>query len=89
MPGGLTATSRKYGAEHRALRNHWQARVQAGEVACARCGRWIPPNTRWHLGHDHRNGGYHGPEHARCNLRERNRRCNWKRRRKPKPSRVW
>ena len=34
---------RGYGQRHKKLRAHWKAAVDRGEVACARCGRWIPP----------------------------------------------
>ena len=89
----LTATQQGYGNSHQRLRKCWKAQVEAGVVTCARCGGWIAPGSRWHLGHDHDFGGYAGPEHARCNLAERNKRHARKRRRgTPRPgtpSRVW
>lgn len=88
-----SAKQRGYGREHEALRRHWEAKVDAGEVACARCGKLIIPRSRWHLGHDHVSGtGYIGPEHERCSIADRNRRNNWRLRRRPprpKQSRVW
>ena len=81
-----------YGMAHRRKRAEWQARIDAGEaVHCARCQRMIMPGSRWQLGHDHIAGGYAGPEHARCNLADRNRRNNWKLRRprRPRQSRPW
>jgi len=55
------------------LRRQWQARIDAGAVACARCGLPVLSGQRWDLGHavDRALGGTaaHGisPEHARCN----------------------
>lgn len=41
--GQLSATRRGYGTEHQKLRREWARRVDAGEVTCSRCGRYIPP----------------------------------------------
>lgn len=55
------------------LRATWSARVEAGQVDCARCGRTILPGQPWDLGHavDRAMGGRDSdglyPEHARCN----------------------
>jgi hypothetical protein len=86
------STAELYGMAHRRKRAEWQARIDGGEkVYCARCGNPIVAGSRWQLGHNHIAGGYLGPEHARCNLADRNRRNNWKlrRRRKPIASRPW
>jgi hypothetical protein len=48
----LTTVGRGYDAAHRAERARWQPHVQAGLVACWRCGRPILPGTPWDLGHD-------------------------------------
>ena len=62
------ATARGYGTEHRRLRKAWAARVDAGEVTCARCGRWIAPGSAWDLDHDDQDRSvYLGPSHAKCN----------------------
>jgi hypothetical protein len=43
--------------------------VEAGGMACWRCGRLIVPGSVWNLGHDdHDRSVYRGPEHERCNL---------------------
>jgi hypothetical protein len=62
-------TDRGYGANHLKLRRWWAPRVQAGQVACARCGYLIAPGTPWDLGHldGSRKTAYQGPEHRRCN----------------------
>ena len=49
-PSGAT-TSRGYGARIRLTQNV-AARVDAGQVFCARCGGWIAPGSLWDLGHD-------------------------------------
>lgn len=62
------SAERGYGARHQQLRKQWKPHVEAGEVACARCGRIIAPGTPWDLGHvDGDKSRYSGPEHARCN----------------------
>jgi hypothetical protein len=58
---------RVYGREHRALRAQWAPHVDAGGVACARCGKRIKPGTPWDLGHSDDWSRYTGPEHERCN----------------------
>lgn len=67
---GSTA-ARGYGAEHRKLRAAWKPKVEAGEVTCWRCGRPIPPGSKWDLGHDDNDRTiYRGPEHrGQCNRR--------------------
>ena len=60
--------ARGYGERHQALRRLWDRRIQAGDVACVRCGRAIVPGAPWDLGHDDLNRSIHtGPEHRRCN----------------------
>jgi hypothetical protein len=42
--------------------------IDAGGVACARCGLPIMPGTAWDLGHlDGNPYLYQGPEHRKCN----------------------
>jgi hypothetical protein len=63
-----TAAERGYGSRHQRLRKQWARHVEAGEVNCARCGRWIEPDEPWDLGHDDNDRSlYTGPEHAACN----------------------
>ena len=56
-----------------ALRQPWQVRIDAGDVACGRCGLPVLSGQRWDLGHviDRALGGTAAdgltPEHARCN----------------------
>ena len=67
-------TVRGYGQRHQLERKRLAPIVARGEAVCCECGRRISPDAEWHLAHDHRNGGWAGPAHARCNLAERNRR---------------
>jgi hypothetical protein len=61
-------TRRGYGTAHQALRKRWAKLVEAGEVQCARCHRWIYPGSEWDLDHDDNDRGrYLGPSHSRCN----------------------
>ncbi len=63
-----SAKARGYGARHKALRKAWSKRVEAGEVRCARCGKWIRPDEPWDLGHDDFDRSrWTGPEHRGCN----------------------
>jgi hypothetical protein len=67
-PKRPSAASRGYGSRHRKLRARWAARVAAGGVACARCGRLIEPGEPFDLGHsDEDRSQYVGPEHRACN----------------------
>lgn len=83
-----STADRGYGKDHQRERERVARVVDAGGGFCVNptCGRWIAPGSKWHLGHDHRNGGYAGPEHAGCNVAERNKRHARVRRRK---SRAW
>ena len=68
----LASTSaRGYGSQYQRERARWKIRVDAGQVNCWRCGKWIDPRTAWHLGHDDYDRRIiRGPEHAStCNLR--------------------
>jgi hypothetical protein len=65
LPG--TTKERGYGIAHRRLRARWAKKVDAGEVHCWRCGRWIEPGSRWDLGHDEDRSVTRGPEHQACN----------------------
>jgi hypothetical protein len=55
------------------LRRQWQARIDAGDVDCARCGYPLVQGQVWDIGHtvDRALGGTAAdglaPEHARCN----------------------
>lgn len=71
-----STTERGYGGEHQRRRAEWCPLVEAGGVACARCGRVIIPGSAWHLGHTVDRTGYVGPEHARCNTQDGARRGN-------------
>jgi hypothetical protein len=59
----------RYGSQHQKLRRAMAQEVEAGGVACARCGGAILPGEPWDLGHV--DGGepwqYAGPEHRRHN----------------------
>ena len=88
-----TTTAAGYGNAHQKLRKVWATKVDAGQVNCWRCGRWIRPGTPWDLGHDDRDRGrYRGPEHARCNRATATHNAKRKRRRitgLPRWSRNW
>jgi hypothetical protein len=58
---------RGYDREHEAERRRWSPLVDAGQVACARCGQPIGPGTPWDLGHTDDRTAWTGPEHATCN----------------------
>jgi len=64
-----TPEQRGYGAQHKALRKTWQARLNKGElVRCARCGEQVRPSDAWALDHDDNDRTHYlGPSHARCN----------------------
>lgn len=63
-----TTAQRGYGARHRRLRAQWAPQVEAGDVNCWRCGKFIQPGQPWHLGHLDDRSDYGGPEHELCNL---------------------
>lgn len=71
--------SGRYGTEHKRLRAQWKVKVDAGEICCWRCGEWIPPRSRWHLGHSDDGSQYMGPEHWRCNVRAASREAHRRR----------
>jgi hypothetical protein len=55
--------------EYRQARAAAKELVEAGYGHCWRCWGWIPPGSRWHLGHDDWDRTViRGPEHERCNL---------------------
>jgi hypothetical protein len=88
MMARRSTTRRGYGWQHQRLRAYWRPLVQAGQVACARCGQPIRPDQAWHLGHDdHDRRIYTGPEHAACNLAAAGR-IGRSRQLSPKPKRV-
>jgi hypothetical protein len=73
-------SARRYGYDHRKLRDRTARTVNAGGAQCAELiclmpDRWIPPGTRWDLAHA-ADGSYLGPAHARCNRAEAARRGN-------------
>jgi hypothetical protein len=75
--------ARGYGPVHKRLRAAWAALVEAGQVWCARCGKWIEPGTPWDLGHDDNDRSlYTGPEHRACNTAAAARKTHAIRRRK-------
>lgn len=82
-----STAERGYGSDHRLERKRVALVVEAGGAFCVnpRCGGWIAPGSNWHLGHEHLSGGWRGPEHARCNVADRNRRHA----RRKKNSRAW
>lgn len=58
--------------EYRRAKEAARRDVEAGRGYCWRptCGKWIPPGSAWHLGHDdHDHDVIRGPEHASCNLK--------------------
>jgi hypothetical protein len=57
---------REYGYDHRSLRKRLAPLVEAGEFACAKCGKRIESGDAWDLGHTPDRSGRH-PEHRRCN----------------------
>lgn len=63
-----TPAQRGYGAAHRAKREMWQRRLDAGEkVHCARCGGALTPTQPWALDHSDDRTTYIGPSHKSCN----------------------
>lgn len=66
--GRASAADRGYGGEHQRLRARLARLVEAGGVACWRCGGLIAAGEPWDLGHDDVDRGvYRGPEHRACN----------------------
>ena len=55
-------------AEHQAAVKAVKAQVAAGNAHCWRCGRYLPPGSPVHAGHDdHDRTVYRGPECPPCN----------------------
>lgn len=79
---------------HRATRKAWKPVVASGDAYCAETeclmlSRWIPPESEWHLAHDHDDPTgqtYLGPAHVRCNTSEGAARGN---RARGRPARRW
>jgi hypothetical protein len=79
LPRQEKTAARGYGGAHQRLRKRWAPKVEAGYVACRRCGKLIAPegstcprcgrtSCRWHLGHDDADRSLPAmPEHACCN----------------------
>jgi hypothetical protein len=64
------AKTRKYNsAEHKAARARDAALVATGRARCWRCGRHIPPGSKWHSGHNDLGDQHMGPEHDACNIK--------------------
>jgi hypothetical protein len=92
-PKRPTRQDRGYDAEYDRARAAVALDVAAGRAHCWRCGTWIAPRSRWHLGHDDwakdANGKriINGPECAPCNLRAAGKKAALLRRlrNKPKP----
>lgn len=59
--------STDYGRPHRARRARLAPMVEAGIVACARCGKMIAPGEKWELDHAPGKQGYLGASHFKCN----------------------
>lgn len=72
--------------EHRDAVKAVKAQVAAGNAHCWRCGRYLPPGSKVHAGHDdHDRTVYRGPECAPCNLKAAARKGN----RISNAKRVW
>lgn len=61
-----------YGYTHKLERKRWAAVVRAVGSVCWRCGKLIPPGSRFDLGHVDEDGRARGfparhPEHRACN----------------------
>ena len=61
-----------YGWVHQNERKRWVRRVEAGGVVCWRCGKPIPPGSKFDLGHVDEDGRARGfptraAEHRACN----------------------
>jgi hypothetical protein len=55
--------------QYRAARRAVKAEVEAGRGSCWRCGRYLPPGSLFHLGHDDRDRTVlRGAECPPCNL---------------------
>lgn len=72
------ARRRQYASpEHRAQVLAVQQAVAAGTAYCWRCGKYLPPGSPAHAGHDdHDRTVYRGPECPTCNLRSAARKGN-------------
>jgi hypothetical protein len=64
-------------AEHRAQVKAVKAQVAAGTAYCWRCGRYLPPGSKAHAGHDDNDRSvYRGAECPPCNLKNAARKGN-------------
>lgn len=54
--------------EHRAAREKVKRDVADGVAFCWRCGRWLPPGSKPHVGHDDGRSTILGAECQQCNL---------------------
>lgn len=63
----LSAARRGYDRRHKAERERWAPKVDAGLVVCARCGQPLEPGRPWDLGHNDERTEWTGPEHPTCN----------------------
>jgi hypothetical protein len=69
MPSIGATGARGYGRSHKAERDRWSPKVDAGLVDCVRCGDPIEPGRPWDLGHNDERTAWTGPEHRTCNRR--------------------
>lgn len=70
-----SSAKRGYGYEHRSARKRWALVVQAGKAHCCLCGRWIAPDSKWHLDHTPDRTGYRGVACVTCNLSDAGKRA--------------
>lgn len=68
MPSKGTTSQRGYNGAHKRIRAKYEPLVRAGQAVCWRCGKPIPADAEWDLGHDDNDRRqYRGPEHVKCN----------------------
>jgi hypothetical protein len=66
MPRGRGKFSNhRYGTVHQYIRRRFAPKVRAGLIHCWRCGKLIPPGSKFDLGHLPNGDRY--PEHVACN----------------------
>ena len=54
--------------EYRRIRANLKREVEAGNGWCWRCGKWLPPGSKWHTGHSDDRTTVMGGECVSCNL---------------------
>ena len=60
----------KYGYAHRQTRKRWRALIDAGEVWCCLCGKWLAPGSAFDLDHAPGTDQYRGAACPSCNRSE-------------------